>query len=108
MAVAEAPVHSELREPAAAPYPVAVQRVQEHRHENSVEEERFEPPSLGHRAGRNGRGGVHEDQREQKHGEAGGIPADVEQRGFAEAEDAVGMRADRYRNSVMTDRTCSK
>ena len=104
MTVTQAEVNAELREPSAAPDPVAVQRVEEHRHENSVDEECFELPSLRHRAGRNGGGGVHENQREQKHAEAGGIAADVEQRELAEAEDAVRMRADRDRNFVMTDR----
>src|SRR5579862_1478110 len=103
MTVTEAQVNPELREPSAAPDPVAVQRVKERRHENSVDEECFEFPSLSHRAGWNRGGGVHEDQREQKHTEAGGIAADVEQRELAETEDAVRMRADRDRNFVMTD-----
>src|SRR5258708_36670723 len=102
MGGAEAPVYAKLREPFAAPYPVAVQRIQEHRHENSVDEERFELPSLRHRAGRNRGGGVHEDQRKEKHAEAGGIAADVEKRELTEAEEAVPMRPDRDRQLPLT------
>ena len=65
-AVAEAEVGAELREPAAAPDPHAVDRVDERGHEDAVEDERGELPALGHGAGDDGGGGVHEHELEQE------------------------------------------
>ena len=53
-------------EPAAAPDPVAEDRVDEHRHEEAVDEERRPLPALGHGPGRDGHRRVHEDHLEEE------------------------------------------
>ena len=56
----EVEVVAELAEPAAAPGPPTEDRVVERAAEQAPADERLPLPALGHRAGRNGRGGVHE------------------------------------------------
>src|ERR1035437_7765019 len=79
MSVAEAEVLAELCEPAAAPYPVAIERIGECADPESIDHEILDVPALGHGAGRNRRGGVHEHHLEQEQGEDRGIEISISQ-----------------------------
>ena len=57
---------AQLRQPAAAPDPVGVDGIDDRRDHEAEEHERGEPPALGHRAGGDGRGGVHEHHLKQE------------------------------------------
>src|SRR3984893_5369420 len=80
VAVPEPGARTEGGQPPSAPYPVPVERVQEHRHEQAVDHEGGELPALGHGAGRDGGGSVHEDGGEEEHGEARRIVRHADQR----------------------------
>ena len=72
---------TELGEPAAAPHPVAVDRIEEHRGEQAPDYERAELPALGHGPRGDGGRGVHEHQLEEEeseHGHVVGSAAQVE------------------------------
>ena len=88
VAVAEAEVAAERREPAAAPHPVAEQRVDDHRHEEAEDAERRELPALGHRAGGDRRRGVHEHHLEQEEREHADVVAVAGQEEALRAEEA--------------------
>ena len=89
VAVAEPEVGAELREPAAAPDPVRKERIGEHRDEEAVDEERRPLPALGHRAGGDRAGGVHEhhlEQEQREHAHVVHVRAQEEALGAEEAE----------------------
>src|ERR1051325_12028584 len=90
-AVAEAEAIAELREPAAAPHPSAEDRIDEGADQHRENTEALEVPSLGTRAGDDGRRRVHEDHHEQEqHDHAGVIrAAREEEAGGADQAPAV-------------------
>ncbi len=88
-AVTETELGAERGEPAAAPDPHAVDRVDDRAHEHAERHERRELPALGHRAGDDGGGGVHEHELEQEEREYAGIVGAVSQRAD---EEALGAR----------------
>ena len=68
-AVAESHIQAKHRQAAAAPQQVAVDRITDHRHKESVDDERRELPALRHRACRDRRRRIHKDHLKQEHGE---------------------------------------
>src|SRR5215213_4952022 len=66
VAVPEPKLAAQLREPAAAPYPVAENRIGPHGHEEAEEDERAPFPTLGQRARRDCHSRVHKDHREDE------------------------------------------
>ena len=95
--VTEAELLAERRQPAAAPHPVGEQRVHHHRHEEPEDDERRELPPLGHRAGRDRAGGVHEhhlEEEEREHADVVGVAAQEEPL-HAEEPERVAEQADR-------------
>ena len=64
--VSDSEVLAESGEPAAAPYPVAEQRVEEHRDEEGCNDDSRILDTLGHGAGRNRNGSVHENHLEKE------------------------------------------
>src|SRR4029079_10650429 len=88
---------AELRKPATTPNPVPKDRVDEHRHEEGVQNERTPLPTLSHRARRNRRGGIHKDHRKKeqtKHTHVVGVAAEKE---TLRAEETKGVTGDRDR-----------
>ena len=65
-AMTQGEVLAERGQPAAAPDPVGVKRIDEHGDEEGVGNEGLEGPAFGHGAGGDGGGGVHEDHLEQE------------------------------------------
>ena len=66
VAFAQAGVDAQLRQPAAAPCPVAIERIGEGAHEHRGDREGEELPALGAGAGHDGQGRIHEDHLEQE------------------------------------------
>src|SRR5205814_2524987 len=64
---------AQLRQPAAAPHPAAVDRVDEGADEEAEDEEAPEGPAFGEGAGGDGGGGVHEDHHEQEPDDGGAV-----------------------------------
>ncbi len=89
--MAEAEVVAELREPAAAPDPHAVDRVDDNGHEHAHRDERGELPALSHGAGDDRRGRVHEHELEEEEREDADVERSVSER--AEEEALVGEDA---------------
>ena len=82
---------SKRRQPATAPNPVGEKRVDHHRHEEPEDDERRELPALGHRAGRDRAGGIHEhhlEEEEREHADVVGVAAQEE---ALHAEEAEGV-----------------
>ena len=90
---------AELRQPAAAPDPHAVDRVDDSGHEDAHRDERRELPALGHGAGDDRRGGVHEDELEQEEREdadvVGAVAERAEQEALVAEEAPAGSRSER-------------
>ena len=79
-------VDAHLREPAAAPCPVAVERIGECAHQHRGDREGEELPALGAGAGHDGQGRIHEDHLEKEddhHADVIGAPGE-EHSAFAE------------------------
>src|SRR5579862_3366270 len=64
--MAEAVRGSEHRKPTSAPYPVAINGIDDDRYEEPIYDERREFPALSHRPSRNRRSGVHKHHLEQE------------------------------------------
>src|SRR3954463_1318828 len=79
MSVTQSEVGSELREPTAAPHPVAKQRIHDGADAATVDHERRESPSLGGAAGRNGCRRIHENHLEQEQSKCGRVIASAQQ-----------------------------
>ena len=95
--VTEAELLAQRGQPAAAPDPVAEQRVDDHRHEEPEDEERRPLPALGHGAGRDRAGGVHEhhlEEEQREHADVVGVAAQEEAL-HAEEPERVAEQADR-------------
>ena len=94
-AVAEADVAAESAEPAAAPDPVAEDGVDDRSDEECVDDEGRELPALGHRAGRDGRRGVHEDHLEEEEADDDDVVGTAGQEEARVAEDPPAARRSR-------------
>ncbi len=88
--VAEPEVRSELGKPAAAPHPVAVDRIDDGPDENSVDAEGREFPALGHGSGRYGRRGIHEYHLKQEHADGADVVGSVQEEALR-ADEAEGF-----------------
>ena len=84
VAVPQVEVAPQLGEPAAAPHPVRVERVDDGPHDDAVDHEGLEAPPFGHGARRDRRRRVHEHHLEQEHGERRDVV------GFAGEEEPLG------------------
>ncbi len=91
MAMAKAQVGAQLRQPAPAPNPVSIERIEEHGHEQAVGKEGQESPAFGHSAGGNGGCRVHEHGGKQEHRQVDRIVCNRDQRELARANDSVGV-----------------
>ena len=87
VSVAQAEVRAQVGQPAAAPDPAGVDRVDEHREEEAVDHERGELPAFGHGAGRDRGGRVHEDHLEEEHRQDGHVVGLTGQEEAGVAED---------------------
>src|ERR1044071_7258098 len=93
MTMTETEFLAELGKPATTPYPVSKDRIDEHRHEERIQNERTPLPTLSHRAGRNRRGGIHEDHRKEeqaKHTHVVGVATEKEPFGAEETKGVTG------------------
>ena len=66
IAVSQAEVGAEVREPATAPRPVGIKRIREGAHHKRRHDERRVLPAFGRRAGHDGERGIHEHHLEQE------------------------------------------
>ena len=91
VAFAQTEVGAELREPAAAPRPVAEERIGERAHQHRRNAEGEELPALGAGAGDDGQRRIHEDHLEQEddhHADVIGMPGEEH---ALRAEEAPGL-----------------
>ena len=85
-----------------------VDRVDEHRHEEAEDDERGELPALGHRAGRDRRGGVHEHHLEQEEREDADVVGVAAQEEALHAEQAERLAEERDRELVVERRRAAE
>jgi hypothetical protein len=95
--MAEAEARAEVGEPAPAPHPVAEQGVDEHRHEEAVDEEGRPLPALGHRPRRDRDRGVHEHHLEEEEGEDAHVVDVAAEEEALGAEEVEGLPEERHR-----------
>jgi len=79
--VSDAEVFAQLRQPAAAPYPVCKERIEEHGNEEGSDDDGGIFDAFGHGSGRNGYGRIHKDHLEEEQG----IGTDIIRAGKTEA-----------------------
>ena len=89
-AVAQAEIGAQLRQPAAAPDPVAIDGVDDHRNEKAINDKSRELPAFRHGAGGDGGGGVHKHHLKEKQGE----DADIIDPGTGQKEAFVAQDAE--------------
>src|SRR5206468_9949302 len=78
--MSETKVGAKLRQPAASPDPIAIHGIHDRSHKDAVDHERRVLPPLGHRAGRDGGCGIHEDHLEEEESKYGDIIAGAAQK----------------------------
>ncbi len=101
MAVAEAEIRAELGEPAAAPDPVAEERIHDRADAAAIDHERGELPALGGGAGRNRRRRIHEHHLEEEERKGGGVIAGALQQEPVPAEEAERLSEEVHRELVV-------
>ena len=88
----QTPVDATLGQPAAAPDPIGVEAIRQ-RDPQAVEAETLPGPALGHGAGGDRRGGVHEHHHKEKQHHHPRVPNRIVQKPALQTDQAVGERA---------------
>src|SRR5881296_3114979 len=86
--MSESKVGAKLGQPAASPDPIAIHGIHDRSHKDAVDHERRILPPLGHRAGRDGGCGIHEDHLEEEESKYGDIIAGAAQKEAGSAKQA--------------------
>src|SRR5215510_10638181 len=95
MAMPYPKVRPELGQPPSTPDPIAKERIEQHKHKESVDKKGKEFPALGHRPSRDIVGRIHEDLLKEKDGEDADVIRRAREEKPFQAKEAPGFAEER-------------